>query len=115
MRLPSGMQNDEFIPVARTPDLGPGDLKEVEAHGRSVGLTNVGQTYYAFAARCPVDGTNLAREGLLKGDLISCPADDATFDVRTGACLEPEGQKGLERYAIKVEENQVKIGPRIAD
>ena len=106
---------DEFIPVAKTPELGPGELKEVEARGRHFGLTNVGQTYYAFDAQCPVDGTNLAREGVLRGDRLVCPQDDATFDVRTGECIEPEGQRGLQRYSIKVEENQVKIGPPIAD
>ena len=108
------MKNDEFIPVARTPDLGPGDIREVEAHGRHVGLTNVGQTYYAFSAECPVDGTNLAREGVLRGDLIVCPQDKAAFDIRTGESVAP-GQQGLQRYPIKVEENEVKIGPPLSD
>ena len=102
---------DEFIPVVKTPDLGPGDIKEVEAHGRHVGVTNVGQTYYAFDPECPVDGTNLAREGVMRGDLLVCPQDEARFDVRTGECVEPEGQPGLQRYAIKVESNEVKVGP----
>lgn len=106
---------DEYVPVVRTPELGPGDVREVEAHGRSLGVTNVGQTYYAFDAECPVDGTNLARDGVLRGDVIKCPQDDAEFDVRTGECLEPEGQPGLRRYAIKVEENQVKVGPTLGD
>jgi nitrite reductase/ring-hydroxylating ferredoxin subunit len=105
---------DEFVPVVRTPDLGPGAVREVSAHGRAVGVTNVGQTYYAFGAVCPVDGTNLAREGELRGDVIQCPQDDARFDVRTGECLEP-GQPGLQRYAIRVEENQVKVGPPLGD
>jgi nitrite reductase/ring-hydroxylating ferredoxin subunit len=104
---------DEFVPVANTPELGPGDIKEVAAHGRQVGVTNVAQTYYAFDACCPVDGTNLAREGRLKGDLIVCPQDKAAFDIRTGECVTPEGQPGLRRYSIKVEENQVKVGPLI--
>ena len=107
--------SEEFIPVARTPEVGPGELREVEAHGRSVGVTNVGQTYYAFDASCPVDGTNLARDGVLRGDVIKCPQDDAEFDVRTGECIEPEGQPGLRRYAIRIEENQVKVGPRLSD
>lgn len=111
--------SDEFVSVVRTPELGPGDVREVNAHGRTVGVTNVGQTYYAFDAACPVDGTNLAREGVLRGDVIRCPQDDAEFDVRTGQNLsqslgEPE-QPGLQRYAIRVEENQVKIGPRLDD
>lgn len=106
---------DDFTPVIRTPDLGPGTVEEVEANGQQLAVTNVGQTYYAFEAACPVDGTNLARDGVLEGDVIKCPQDEAEFDVRTGECLEPEGQPGLRRYAIKVEENQVKVGPRLAD
>lgn len=106
---------DEFVPVARTPELGPGDLREVEAHGRAMGVTNVGQTYYAFDARCPVDGTNLARDGVLEGEVIRCPKDEAEFDIRTGECLEPEAGPELRRYAIKVEANEVKVGPRLSD
>lgn len=106
--------SDKYISVARTPDVGPGDVREVEAHGQNVGLTNVGQTYYAFDASCPEDGTNLAREGVLKGDLIVCPQDDASFDVRTGERMDSQGD-GLTLYAIKVEDNQVMIGPPIAE
>ena len=103
---------EDFIPVIRTPELGPGDVREVSAHGRAMGVTNVGQTYYAFDASCPVDGTNLARDGVLRGDVIKCPQDEAEFDVRTGARLDSD-EAGLDRYAIKVEENQVKVGPRL--
>lgn len=106
---------DEFVPVAKTADLGPGTIREVEAHGRHVGVTNVDQTYYAFDAQCPMDGANLARDGVLKGDCIVCPEDDAQFDVRTGACLDPGCQQALQRYSIKVEENEVKIGPPLCD
>ena len=102
---------DEFIPVAKTPDIGPGSLKEVDVKGQHLGLTNVGQTYYAFDASCPVDGTNLAREGTIRGDFIVCPQDEAAFDVRTGECADPEIDEELQRYSIKVEGNEVKIGP----
>lgn len=109
MLLCTGM-NDEFVPVVKTPELGPGEVREVEAHGRQVGLTNVGQTYYAFEAECPVDGTNLARQGVLKGDFITCPGDATSFDVRTGQSVNG-GAPDLERYSIRVEGNDVKIGP----
>ena len=105
---------EDFIAVIRTPELGPGDVREVSAHGKAMGVTNVGQTYYAFDASCPVDGTNLARNGLLRGDVIKCPRDEAEFDVRTGERLDSD-DAGLERYAIRVEENQVKVGPRLGE
>jgi nitrite reductase/ring-hydroxylating ferredoxin subunit len=104
---------DDYVPVVRTPELGPGDVREVSAHGRTVGVTNVGQTYYAFDAACPVDGTNLARDGVLRGDVIKCPGDAAEFDVRTGARVDGDGDAALERFAIRVEDNQVKVGPRL--
>jgi nitrite reductase/ring-hydroxylating ferredoxin subunit len=104
----------DYVPVISTPELGPGDVREVEAHGRAVGVTNVNQTYYAFDAACPVDGTNLARDGVLRGDVIKCPQDEAEFDVRTGERLDTD-DAGLDRYAIRVEENQVKVGPRLGE
>jgi nitrite reductase/ring-hydroxylating ferredoxin subunit len=95
--------------VIRTAELGPGSLAEVQAHGQHIALANVGQTYYAVAARCPVDGTNLAREGRLVGDLLICPHDDARFDIRTG--LRVDGTGSLSARPIRVEGNEVSVGP----
>src|SRR5262245_9600209 len=108
---PVEVSMSEFEPVIQARDLGPGDLKEVQAHGRSVALTNIAQTYYAFDAECPVDGTNLARAGELEGEVLRCPEDDSAYDLRTGECVEPDDGPNLQRYAIRVEGNAVKIGP----
>jgi 3-phenylpropionate/trans-cinnamate dioxygenase ferredoxin component len=100
---------EDFETVLRTPDLGPGAMREVQAHGRDIAVANVGQTYYAVEATCPVDGTNLARHGRLDGDLLICPRDDARFDIRTGARLDGSGT--LQPHAIRVEGNNVRVGP----
>ncbi len=102
-----------FLPVLTTPELGPGEMREVHAHGRDLLLVNVGQTYYALDAHCPDYGKNLAREGRLKGTVLLCPRDDSAFDVRTGERLEPNGGPPLGRYAIRVEENTIQVGPRV--
>ncbi|HUF51464.1 MAG TPA: Rieske 2Fe-2S domain-containing protein [Longimicrobiales bacterium] len=99
----------EFETVLRTPDLGPGSIAEVQAHGRDLAVANVGQTYYALEATCPVDGTNLAREGRLVDDLLVCPHDDARFDVRTGERI--DGRGALQRHEVRVEGNDVRVGP----
>ena len=102
-----------FLPVLTTPELGPGEMREVHANGRDLLLVNVGQTYYALDARCPDDGVNLAREGRLKGTALLCPRDDSAFDVRTGERLTPDDRPPLARYAIRVEENTIEVGPRV--
>jgi 3-phenylpropionate/trans-cinnamate dioxygenase ferredoxin component len=103
-----------FEPVMRTPDLGPGSLREVQVHGRNIALANVGQTYYAVDAQCPVDGTNLAREGTLVGDRLVCPNDHAAFDIRTGRRLD-DGAGELNPHEIRVEGNEVLVGPPAGD
>jgi nitrite reductase/ring-hydroxylating ferredoxin subunit len=100
----------DFETVLRTPDLGPGAVAAVQAHGRDIALANVGQTYYAVNAHCPVDGTNLGREGRLDGPLLVCPHDSARFDVRTGRRVDAEGELGA--HHIRVEGNQVLVGPQ---
>ena len=102
---------DGYQTVLRTPDLGPGHLVEVTAHGAPVALANVGQTYYALDARCPNDGTNLAREGRLEGDILICPRDDAAFDVRSGDRVDGSAGEALRSYAIQVSGNEIRVGP----
>ncbi len=105
---------EEYQAVLRTAELGPGQIREVEAHGEPVALLNVGQTYYALSALCPTDDTNLAREGRLNGYLLVCPSDHATFDIRCGARVEPPGP-GIRHYAIHVAGNRVEVGPALED
>lgn len=103
----------DFEDVLGTPDLGPGDIAAVQAHGRDIALANVGQTYYALDAVCPVDGTNLGRDGRLDGDALVCPNDHARFDIRTGVRTDAAGSLGAR--AIRVEGNRVLVGPLLQD
>src|SRR5690606_16318144 len=95
--------------VLRTPDLGPGALTEVQAHGRTLALANVGQTYYALEGVCPADGSHLGTSGRLEGDHLVCPEDHA-FDVRNGLAVDGDGA-ALTRYAIRIEGNEIQVGP----
>ncbi len=104
----------EFEPVLHTPELGPGEMREVEAHGETLALLNVGQTYYALDAHCPADDRNLAREGRLSGEHLECPGDHALYDVRTGRRLDEPDEAGLRSYAIQVAGNEILVGPPVA-
>jgi nitrite reductase/ring-hydroxylating ferredoxin subunit len=105
---------DEFETVLRTPELGPGAVTGVQAHGREIALVNVGQTYFALDSTCPVDGTNLARDGRLDHDVLICPNDDAHFDVRTGERI--DGSGALLARIVQIAGNEIRVGPpRYAD
>jgi nitrite reductase/ring-hydroxylating ferredoxin subunit len=104
----------EYERVLSTPELGPGAIAEVEAQGRTLAITNIGQQYFALDACCPEDGTNLARSGRVEGDRIVCPQDHAAFDVRTGSRVDYDAgapHQQLQRYAIRIEENSILVGP----
>jgi nitrite reductase/ring-hydroxylating ferredoxin subunit len=103
----------EFEPVVRTAELGPGEMREVEVRGEPLLVTNVGQTYYVLSAHCPRDGTDLAREGRIEDDDLVCPVDGQRYDLRTGESIHPRGAQALTRYSLRVEENVVKVGPRL--
>jgi 3-phenylpropionate/trans-cinnamate dioxygenase ferredoxin subunit len=98
----------EYETVLRTPELGPGSVADVRAHGRDIAIANVGQTYYAVDAICPVDGTNLARDGKLEGETLICPRDHARFSVRTGERVDGDGS--LRALAVRIEGNEIRVG-----
>lgn len=101
----------DYESVLSTPELGPGHMREVHAHGEPIVLVNVAQRYFALQANCPHDATNLATDGKLSGDHLVCPHDNWTYDVRTGERIEHPGDPPLERYDVKIEGNEILIGP----
>jgi nitrite reductase/ring-hydroxylating ferredoxin subunit len=103
----------EFAPVMRTPELGPGTVAEVHAHGDTIALANIGQQYFAVAAHCPEDGTNLARDGVIEGDRLICPTDNSAYDMRTGHRVDGRHDAALRRYRIRIQENDILVGPPI--
>jgi nitrite reductase/ring-hydroxylating ferredoxin subunit len=101
---------DEFQPVLRTPELGPGHLRQVELGDAALVIANVGQTYYALETPCG----HHAADAAIENDELVCRADGTRYDVRTGARLSPPGGNGLRRYRLRVEGNLIKVGPPMA-
>lgn len=103
----------EFEAVLQTPELGPGQSREVQAHGDHILVINVAQMYYAVEARCPDSGTALeVQAGAL--DRLVCPDDAAEYDLRSGTRLD-SGGRPLRRFAVRVEGNAIKVGPPLGE
>jgi 3-phenylpropionate/trans-cinnamate dioxygenase ferredoxin component len=76
----------EFVRIAYTSELVPGQMKCVQVEGRHILLANVGGEYYAIGNRCTHRGGSLC-EGSLASAVVTCPRHGARFDVTTGEAV----------------------------
>ena len=97
-----------FEKVAQTSDLAPGQGKEVQVDGCVIALFNVDGAYYALEGICNHAGAPLC-DGLIDGDLISCPWHFAQFNVKTGAMVTPPATGDLRVFPVKVEGSSILV------
>lgn len=95
----------EFVKVAETKDLPPGESMVVDFDGEPVALFNVDGTYYAISEMCPHAGGPLS-EGYVNGTTVMCPWHGWTFDLRH--CTDPPND-GITRYRVRVENGDIKL------
>jgi len=100
----------DFIKVASTSDLAPGDKMLVEYQGTPVGLFNIEGEFFAISDVCTHDNGPLV-EGELHGDVIVCPRHGARFDVKTGSVRTLPAYAPVPTYQVRVEGDDVLIAP----
>ena len=94
------------VTVAKTSELADGEMKQVSANGAEILLSCVGGNFHAVSAHCTHYGAPLV-EGVLSGERVVCPWHHACFNVRTGDLEEPPAFDALQRYEVKIENEQV--------
>ena len=99
---------DRFIAVAKVKDIRPGQFGLIHLDYQSIASFNVGGAFYATDEYCTGDGGSLS-EGTLMGATIRCPADNFTYYLPTGECLDSR-VKSLVTYAVHIEGEVIKIG-----
>ncbi|EQD37296.1 Rieske (2Fe-2S) domain-containing protein [mine drainage metagenome] len=72
----------DFVPVCKVDEILPGTGKVVDADGVEIALFNSGGVFHALENACPSGGS--IGEGRLRGQVVTCPLDGETYDVRTG-------------------------------
>lgn len=97
----------QFVKVATLSELAAGTGKCVEVDGKSIALFNVNGTVYATDNTCLHQGGPLG-EGMLEGDVITCPWHMWQYNVRTGENLEDSMLK-VETYPVRVSGNDVEV------
>ncbi|MFB3890378.1 MAG: Rieske (2Fe-2S) protein [Candidatus Bathyarchaeia archaeon] len=96
------------LKVASVGELKPGEMKAVDAGGKTVLLANVEGAFYAIGNKCTHMGCSLSR-GRLKGSNVECPCHGSTFDVKTGNVVRGPAAKPEPHYEVNVENDQVMI------
>ena len=71
-------------------------------------LVRDGDEVRAFEGTCPHAQAPLEDGALCDGRII-CPWHMGTFDAKTGALLEPVAMRGLNRYAVRIEGDDVLV------
>lgn len=97
----------EYIKVASVSELSVGSSKTVEVNGKAIALFNVGGKIYALDNTCLHQGGPLG-EGLLDGEVVTCPWHFWEFNVRTG---EKVGEPSLRvaTYPVQVDGDDIKV------
>ncbi|TMQ57637.1 MAG: Rieske 2Fe-2S domain-containing protein [Candidatus Eisenbacteria bacterium] len=98
----------QFVKVATVGDLESGKGMVVVVRGTRVAIFNCGGTYYAIKGTCPHMGGELG-EGLLSGEIVTCPWHGWRFNVKTGK--NPESDVvGVRTFEVKVEGEDILLG-----
>jgi len=106
------------VVVGAARDLPPGSRKILDVAGRSIGVLNVGGTFYALRNRCPHQGAQLCL-GRIKGttlssgpyeyvygrenEIIQCPWHGWEFDIATGRTYFNPHKMRVKTYEVTVE------------
>ncbi len=98
----------EYVTVATTDELKPGDRTVVEVGEHYIAVFNVDNQYYAIEDVCTHDDGPLA-EGELNGFVIECPRHGAQFDIRSGKVLRMPAITPVPRYDVRVQDGAVQI------
>ena len=92
----------EFVKVAKTSDIPPGEAKAVDIGAKRIAIFNIEGTYHAIDDTCTHRGGPLS-EGMVAGNEVTCPWHGAVFDVTTGSVLGLPAPRSVASYEVRIE------------
>ena len=98
----------EFVKVAKTGDIAPGEAKAVDIGAKRIAIFNIEGTYHAIDDTCTHRGGPLS-EGMVVGNEVTCPWHGAAFDVTTGSVLGLPAPRSVASYAVRIEGDDIEL------
>ncbi len=102
------MTDADFVTVARTGDLAPGEMTYVDVRNTAVCLINLDGAYHAIDDTCTHADASLS-DGTIEGDILECPLHGGCFDIRTGAPAAMPVVTPIEVYRVRVVGDTVQV------
>ena len=97
-----------FVKVATTGEIPPGQAKVVDVQGKEIAVFNIEGAYFAIDNMCTHEEASLA-DGEITGFEVSCPLHGAKFDVRSGAVLGPPAYDDVASYPARVSGSDIEV------
>ena len=102
------MPSIEYVGVARTADVPPGQVTTVYAGGRAYALANVDGAFFAVDNNCPHNGGPLGK-GALQGRELVCPWHTWRWDVTSGRNCWPGTDWRVARVPVRIVGDEVQL------
>ncbi|MFM8582440.1 MAG: iron-sulfur cluster assembly protein [Planctomycetaceae bacterium] len=96
--------------MATLAEFGESDRVSVDYDDHAVLIFRADGRYYAIEDLCSHDGQPLT-DGPVVGHSVECPRHGARFDLRTGKALCMPAIEPIAVYAVRIEGDQVLLGP----
>lgn len=100
---------EDFVRVAATEDLPPGERLLVELDGIRIVVFNLDGEFYAIEDVCTHDGGPLVEGEVLDGGQVQCPRHGARFDIRTGEALSMPAFEPTPSYDVQVDGGDIYV------
>ncbi len=100
-----------WYPVAKVSEIGPGEMKYVEAgpNDEPICLINYEGEFFALDDSCTHEYASLS-DGEIIGDEVECPLHGGAFEIKTGLPANFPVVVPVEMYDVKVEDETILIG-----
>ena len=102
------MTDFTFQAVAKTEEIPPDTIKEVQVGGLSILLCNSEDRFFAVINRCSHAEEPLAC-GRVRYGWIACPAHGAKFDLETGEAMNPPAKDPIRTFPVRVVGGMIEI------
>ena len=98
----------EWVTVARTEELPPGEWRVMDVEGTRIAVFNLNGEYFAIEDVCTHDG-GLLTGGVIDGDQIMCPRHGARFSIKTGAALSAPAYEPTATFPVRIEAGAIQV------